>query len=156
SEFLRAVDAAVAPTARIASIESDLPGLAERITTRTTQTRAALAAQPTLGTLDTLADAWQSTRLMLSAWLDELTARAIKLDGQRAGLAALKETWTRTRAEVHSAGAPAPVVERIDTVLGELDTARAWVEKARSATLLLQDRVAREVMRCEEALVELV
>jgi len=99
SEFLRAVDAAVAPSARIASIESDLPSLVERITTRTTQTRASLAAQPTLGTLDTLTDAWQSTRLMLSAWVEELTARAIKLDEQRARLAALKETWTRTRAE---------------------------------------------------------
>ena len=155
SEFLRAVDAAVAPSARVASIESNFPGLAERITTRTTQTRAALAAQPTLGTLDTLTDTWQSTRLTLSAWVEELTARAIKLDEQRARLAALKETWTHTRAEARSAGAPAPIVERIDAVLGELDTARARVEKARSATLLLQDRVAREVMRCEEALVEL-
>jgi small-conductance mechanosensitive channel len=153
-DFRRSVDATVAPSARIASIESQLPALDTRIAERRDRMQLALSTQPSLLTLDALAESWQETRVELTGWVETLTARAILLDQQRARLQALKETWTRTRAEVRGAGAPKPIVDRTDGVLAAIETTRQRVDSARAETLVLQDRVARQLSRTQEAIVE--
>lgn len=151
-DFRRTVEATVAPTARVASIESQLPALDARIAERLGRTQLALSSQPSLLTLDALAESWQNTRIDLTDWVDVLTARAILLEQQRARLLALKETWTRTREEVRAAGAPKPIVERTEGVLDAIETTRRRLENARAETLVLQDRVARQLSRSQEAL----
>jgi potassium efflux system protein len=153
-DFRRTVEATLVPSAGVASIESQLPAVDARIAERLGRTQLALSNQPSLLTLDTLAESWQETRVDLSGWVDALTARAILLDQQRARLLALKETWTRTRAEVRAAGAPRPIVERTDSVLGAIETTRERLESARAATLVLQDRVAHQLSRSQEALLQ--
>ena len=153
-EFLRGVDATLAPGPHIESIEAELPALSERVAARFDQTRKALDEQPSLGALDSLTETWQSTRLGVAAWVETVTARAILLDEHRARLETLKETWTRTRQSARTADAPKPILDRIDAVLGAIETARQRVETARADTLLLQDRVVRELSRCQDALVE--
>ena len=154
-EFLRTVDEALAPSSRITSIEEQLPALGERLAARTDETRKALAGRPSLGKLDSLTEAWQSSRLSIAAWVETLTAQAIHLDDQRARLARLAETWTLTRRTVRDTEAPGPLLARIDAVLAAIEAARQRVEIARAAALVLQDRVTRELSRCEDALVEL-
>lgn len=154
-DFLRSVDATLAPNARITGIETDLPPLSERIGARLEQTRKTLEAQPSLGVLDSLADTWQPARLTLIDWVETLTTQATRLDAQRTRLQGFEETWTRTRADARAGAAPAPIIERIDAVLASLEAARRRVEAGRAATLVLQDRVARELSRCEEALAQL-
>lgn len=154
ADLLRSVDGTLAPSPRIESIEAELPALSARLAARLDQTRKTLDAEPSLGALDGLTEAWQSSRLTMAAWVEALTAQAIRLDEQGARLGSLKETWTRTRQSVRAAGAPGGVLERVDAVLAAIETARPRVEAARAATLVLQDRVARELSRCEDALVE--
>jgi len=153
-EFRRTAEATVAPSARIASIEAQLPALDARIAERLGRTQLALANQPSLLTLDALAESWQETRVELASWVETLTARAILLDQQRARLLVLKETWTRTGAEVRAARAPKPIVDRTDGVLAAIETTRRRLESARAETLVLQDRVARQLSRSQEAIVE--
>jgi potassium-dependent mechanosensitive channel len=153
-DFRRSVDATVAPSARIVSIESQLPALDTRIAERRDRMQLVLNTQPSLLTLDALAESWQETRVELTGWVEALTARAILLDQQRARLQALKETWTRTRAEVRAAGAPKPIVDRTDGVLAAIETTRQRLDSARAETLVLQDRVARQLSRTQEAIVE--
>lgn len=153
-DFRRSVDATVAPSARIASIESQLPALDTRIAERRDRMQLALSTRPSLLTLDALAESWQETRVELTGWVDTLTARAILLDQQRARLQALKETWARTRADVGVAGAPKPIVDRTDGVLAGIETTRQRLDSARAETLVLQDRVARQLSRTQEAIVE--
>ena len=153
-DFRRSVDATLAPSARIASIESQLPALDTRIAERRDRMQLALSTQPSLLTLDALAESWQETRVELTGWVETLTARAILLDQQRARLQALKESWTRTRAEVRAAGAPKPTVDRTDSVLAAIETTRQRLDSARAETLVLQDRVARQLSRTQEAIVE--
>ena len=153
-EFLRAVDATLAPSARIESIEAELPALSERIAVDRDQTRKALDERPSLGKLDSLIETWEAARLSIATWVETLTAQAIQLDEQRARLGRLEETWILTRRNVRDT-TPGPTLERIDTVLAAIETARKRVETARAAMLVLQDRVARELSRCEDALVEL-
>ncbi|HKA61150.1 MAG TPA: mechanosensitive ion channel domain-containing protein [Methylomirabilota bacterium] len=153
-DFRRTVEATVAPSARVASIESQLPALDARIAERLSRTELALSTDPSLLALDALAESWQATRVELTGWVDALTARAILLDQLRARLLALKETWTRTRAEVQAAGAPKPIVERTDGVLTAIETTRERLESARAETLVLQNRVARQLSRSQDAIVE--
>jgi small-conductance mechanosensitive channel len=154
-EFLRSVDEALAPSSRIESIEAELPALSRRIEALLDETRKALDSRPSLGKLDGLSETWQATRLGIAASIETLTAQAIRLDGQRARLATLKDTWSLTRRTVRQTEAPGPILERIDAVLAAIETARKRVETARAASLALQDRVARELSRCEDALAEL-
>jgi small-conductance mechanosensitive channel len=150
--FLRVLDAELSPAAPVARIASELPALSERLGERSARTSQTVASRPGLGTLDALADSWQSSRLVLTGWTETLTTRATWLDQQRERLAALRETWNQTRAQVRAARAPDPVLERVDTVLSSLASAQQQVGTQGTATLVLQDQVAREVARCAEAL----
>ncbi len=150
--FLRTLEAQLPPSPAVARIESELPGLSARLAERSGGTRDSLASRPGLGTLDALADSWESSRLILAAWRETLTTRGVGLDQQRERLGQLRETWRRTRASVRASRSPASVGERIDATLSSLESAQARLETQRTATLVLQERVAREVARCEEAL----
>ncbi|HEU4438947.1 MAG TPA: hypothetical protein VFT36_06835, partial [Methylomirabilota bacterium] len=154
-EFRRTVEETLAPGARVAGIEAQLPTVDARIEERLERTQRAVRNRPSLLTLDALTESWQSTRLDLTGWVETLTARAVLLDQQRARLLALKETWTRTQAEVRAARAPAPIVERTESVVAAIDDTRERLEKARAQALILQDRVARQLSRSQEALAQL-
>jgi small-conductance mechanosensitive channel len=84
-----------------------------------------------------------------------VTERADWLERQRAELAKLTATWARTRAEVRAAKAPPELSERIKDVLASLADAQARLEAERATTLVLQDRVARELSRADSALAEI-
>src|SRR5262249_23096034 len=60
--------------------------------------------------------------------------------------------WVQTRTEARASRAPAPVIERIDSVVAAIDASAARLQKERTATLVLQDRVVQEVARCEPVL----
>jgi small-conductance mechanosensitive channel len=149
--FLRTLDAQLPPDGPVARIESELPALSERLTQRFERTRRTIETRPGLGTVDALADSWQSSRLGLRARLDTLTTRAIWLDQQQQRLTQLEQTWNRTQ-EAYATGVPGYLIERVGAVRSALGAAQARVSSQREATLQLQDRVAREVTRCEEAL----
>jgi potassium-dependent mechanosensitive channel len=149
---LRALDVELSESPQIAEIEQELPGLTERLTARFNRTNQVVKAGSDLMSLDALAESWQSTRLGLAAWMKVLTRRAIWLEQELERLATLRVVWTRTREKAREAGVPAPVIERIDAVLSSLATARGRVESQRTTTLVLQDKVAQEMERSEQAL----
>ena len=130
-------------------IEQELPPLSERLAHRFEQTQQTIGSRHALGTLDALMDFWRSSRGGLSAWLATVTERADWLEQQRAELAKLTATWARTRTEVRSARVPPELSQRIMDVMAALVGAQARVEAERAATLVLQDRVARELTRID-------
>ena len=148
---LREIDTRLAADPDIAHVEAELPGLTERLAARAESTRLALEGEAALKTLDALTDSWQSTRLALADSAKALTDRARWLDEERDRLVALRETWSRTRTEA-GADTPKEVFTRIDEVFASLTQARARLATRRAEILLLQDRVAQEIRRCEDAL----
>jgi potassium-dependent mechanosensitive channel len=149
---LRALDTELSKSPQIAEIEEELPALTERLTERSSHTAQVVNGRTDLMTLDALAESWQSARLGLAAWMKLLTRRATWLEQELDKLATLRGVWTETRGKARQAAAPGPVIERIDGVLSSLATARGKVESQRAATLVLQDKVARELGRSEQAL----
>ena len=153
--FLRALDEQLAASPEIQRIERELPSLSGRLTDRFQHTQQTIESRSALGTLDALVDFWRSSRGGLATWMATVTERADWLEQRRAELAKLGATWSRTRAEVRTAKTPPELSERITDVLAALTRAQARVEAERAATLVLQDRVARELDRVDRALAQI-
>jgi potassium-dependent mechanosensitive channel len=149
------VDEQLPSSAQIKRIEQELSPLSERLAERFEQTRQTIGSRHALGTLDALMDFWRSNRGTLATWMATVTERADWLEHQRAELAKLAATWTRTRTEVRAAKAPPEVSQRIMDVLTALSGAQARVEAERATTLVLQDRIARELARADGALAQI-
>ena len=94
--------------------------------------------------------------MALAEWQGILTQRTAQLERELDRLAGLRARWTQTRTEAQAAGALAAVVQRVDAVLADLEATRAPLQAQRDATLVLQDTVAQEVARCEDALARIV
>jgi potassium efflux system protein len=153
--FLRSLDEQLLSGAQIKRIEQELSPLSERLADRFEQTKQTIGSRHALGTLDTLVDFWRSNRATLATWMATVTERADWLEQQRAELAKLGATWTRTRAEVRAAKAPPEVSQRIMDVLAAVAGAQARVEAERATTLVLQDRISRELTRADSVLAQI-
>jgi potassium efflux system protein len=152
ARLLRDFDTLVGKGATIETIEKRLPDFAARIAAQGEVTERQLEAAVAGSVLDGMTTQWQATRAELVGYVNILAERATALERAAQRLDALRETWTRGRADARASRAPTPVIERIDGVLASIANARSRLQEQRSATLVLQDRVAREVARCEGVL----
>ena len=152
SAVLRSVDEQLRPSAQITKIEGELGPLSEKLAERAEQTKRLIAANPGIGALDALTDSWQSGRLGLMSWMSIVTDRANWLEQQRTLLAKLSATWTLTRQELRVAKVPPEVLQRTLDTVGAITSAQGRVETQRAATLVLQDRIARELTRTDASL----
>ncbi len=155
TRVLRDLDALLAPGAGILAIQERLEETAERIAAQAEQTDRQLAHRPSGAALDSLTNQWQGVRAELATYVTVLGERATALERGLQRLAGLRETWTQTRTDARASRAPAPVLERIDGVLTAIDQAKPRLQQERGAMLVLQDRVAQHVVRCDEALMRL-
>lgn len=148
-KVLRDFDALLVPGPAIEVIDKQLPEIAARIAVETEGTGRQLEPQPAGATLDGLTAQWQTARAGLVGYVNVLAGRATTLEAALDRLTGLRETWTRTRADARASRAPAQVIQRIDSVLTAVAASRTRLEGQRAATLVLQDRAAQEVARCE-------
>ncbi len=152
AKTLRDFDAIAAPGPAIETIEKRLPDIDVRMAAQTEVTTRQLDTQPSGPTLDALTALWQTTRVELTGYVDVLTRKATDLEGAKDRLTSMRETWARTRTEARASRAPAQVIERVDGVVTAIDASATRMQKQRTATLVLQDRVVQEVARCEGVL----
>src|SRR5947209_2702284 len=150
---LRDLETLAVPSPAIGAIEKRLPEITAQIVGQTeTSSRLLDDAQPVAATLDGIATQWQATRAELAGYVTVLAERATAIEEALKNLTANRERWTRARADAVASRAPAQVIERIDGVLTAVAAARARLQTQRGAILILQDRVAQEVGRCEDML----
>jgi len=136
----------------IDSIEKRLPNITAQIGTQIEETDRQLDARASGAILDGLTARWQATRAEVGGYVNALAQRATALEGVLQRLTALRETWTRTRADARASQAPLRVIERIDGVLAAVAASRTRVQEQRTATLVSQDRFAQQLARCEGTL----
>ena len=140
------------PGLDVEDIEAQLPAARDWIRARLAGATQALATSPSANALANLTDSWQVTRSRLVAWSDTLTKRGTLLEQRRMQLEAMRTTWSATRANALQSQAPAPVVERIDSTMTRIAVARKSVDERLTDVLGLQDRVVRELARCDDVL----
>ena len=149
TRLLREVDALLAPSPVIASIEARWPKITARIASDLEVTNGRLENHASAPLVDTLTAQWQETRAEMGTYVNILAERATALEVEISRLTTLEETWTRARGDARTSRAPGQVVERINSVLAAVAVSRVRLQEARAATLVSQDRFAQEVARCE-------
>jgi small-conductance mechanosensitive channel len=155
TRVLRDLDVLLVPGPGIVAIQGRLEDTAERISEQAEQTNRQLANRPSGTVVDTLANQWQAIRAELATYVTVLGERATSLERGLQRLAALRETWAHARTDARASRAPAPVLDRIDGILTAIDQAKPRLQQERGAMLVLQDRIAQYVVRCDEALAQL-
>ena len=136
----------------VQDIEARLPAAGEWIRGRLAGTTQALASSPSANALATLADSWRVMRGRLAAWNDILTRRATQLEQGANQLEAMRATWSASRAKAVASRAPAAVIARIDTTMAAIVAAQGGVGERLTHVLGVQDRVVREIARCDDVL----
>ncbi len=150
--LLRNIETLLAPDADIEAIRQRLPELTGQINARLQETTQSLEGHPSIEALDALFTSWQRIRSELAKALERLTQRATRLEDELERLAGILGIWKRTRADAAASKAPGPVLERIDALLAAIPQAQKRLREERSAVLVLQDQVARQLASCEDGL----
>jgi small-conductance mechanosensitive channel len=151
-KVLRDLEALLAPGAGIVAIQDRLPEIEERLAAQGQATDREVDGGPTVSRLEALASQWQSARAEVATYVNVLGERATALERGLQRLTAMREQWNQARTDARASRAPAPVVDRIAGILTSIDQTRGRLQQERAAMLVLQDRVARQVERCDEAL----
>src|SRR3989442_1361663 len=152
---LRQLDALLVRPPEVEAIERELPPVVVRLRERSEETTVGLAGAPSLTVVDVLVDGWEGARQALLEWVDVLTRRATRLEGERQRVDGVVDRWRRAGDDAREGKAPAAVTERVDSVLAALDGARWRLEAERDAILALQGRVAALLAQAEDALAAL-
>jgi len=151
AKLIRDLEASLLPGPVVGTIEKRLPEIAERLASLQDRTSGQLDASTT-GTLNELTDRLRTTRDSLVAYVETLAQRARSIEEALKRTSTLRETWTRARTDAAASRAPKAVIDRIDDVLAALANFRDHIQAQRAATLVLQDRIARDVAHCEAML----
>jgi potassium-dependent mechanosensitive channel len=146
---LRSIDQ-IAAGPDVQQIEAQLPVADAWIRERLVGTTQTLASSPSANGLATLTDSWRVMRGRLAGWNDVLTRRATQLQQAAAQLEAMRATWSASRATAVESHAPATVIERVDATLGAIATAQRSVGERLAHILGVQDRVVRQIARCDD------
>jgi len=150
--LLRSLEAETISAPEIEAIKRELPQVSASLTSREHEAKLVLESEPPLARLDSLTDSWKSARLDLRRWVELLTARATRLEYALARLTEMRQTWPRARTDARGSRAPAQVVERTEAVLAAVEVAVRSVGTSRTATLVLLDQAAQQMVRCDETL----
>lgn len=145
----------LAADSRVTDVENQLHEVSEWIRVRLVATTQALDSSPSPSGLATLSDSWILMRGRLAEWNQMLTRRATELERELSQFEALRATWSVSRAEGLTSGAPAPVLDRINTTLAAIVVARETLGDRRARVLRLQDRVVKETDRCDDVLAKI-
>ena len=150
--LLRNIDALLAPDPDVETIRQRLPELSVQIDSRLDETAQKLEGRPSIESLEELFTSWQKMRGGLAGGLEKLTLRATRLEEELDRLSRILESWKRTRTDARASKAPAAVLERVDGLLSGIPGFEKRLREERSAVLVLQDQVARQLARCEDGL----
>ncbi len=104
---LRDVRASQTDAPEIREIRESLPELKNDLDARATETNQLLSARPSLETLRTTEQSWQSLTKNIAAWKENLKTQIVALDRQLAELKTLGETWRKTAESLTQAETPA-------------------------------------------------
>jgi small-conductance mechanosensitive channel len=115
-----------------------------------------LQENPSLATLQTLHEVWQTRRERIDAWLQLLTERALDLKRVLNRLAGLNATWTQTQKSAREEKAPEETLQQIETVLNAIQAAQVPLHATHDRLLGLQSLISEALKRCDDTLTHIV
>ena len=155
TKLLRDLEALAAPVPALVAIQARLPEVRAKLGPEFKSTIEILEQGPPIGIQDRLTQSWQTSASELAGWQELVTPRATQLEREMQRLDGLRATWALTRTEAQASRAPTPVLANVNAVIADLEAARVRLQAQRAVTLVLQDQVAEQVKRCQEALAQI-
>lgn len=148
---LRALEERVAPKGAADAIEAGLPAIAQRIADAQLETREQVGTASSMTVLTNLADLWLGIQGDLKERADRLRIRGAEVGAILDQLAALADTWTRTRDEARRTKAPPALLRRTDEALAAIAKTQGLASARRSALLTVQVKVGEQLTLVEVA-----
>ena len=152
--LLSTLSANFAPSPEIEKVQESLAEVSKQIDEEFADTADTLRQQPTLATLQAQQARWHQRHQRVTEWLTLLTQRAVDLRITLDRLAHMRQTWALTRNRALASQSPAQILQQIEAVMAAIDAQRTAFKTQRDAVLDLQSGIAKELARCDEALLQ--
>lgn len=149
---LREIAAGASPDAATAAVEQDLPALVDEINARLDETARTVEGSTSLDSLRSFEADWRTLTKDLPGWRNDLIARARELEGDLTQLDDLISRWEKTLGELRSTDAPPEIITRIEEILRASAVTRQLITGERTRVIALQNRLAEQQTRVNEAL----
>ncbi|MHC4093199.1 MAG: mechanosensitive ion channel domain-containing protein, partial [Planctomycetota bacterium] len=149
---LREIRAGLVSDTIVAGIDSTLQSAVEIIGERRQDLSEDRLAALYLSELEDLEQQWLGYQATLDQWRSTLEGQTQSLDERRARLASIREDWQLTRDTAAAEELPAALVERVRSVLREIDALDAEVRRPRDRLLTLQNQIADQSIIVSEVL----
>jgi small-conductance mechanosensitive channel len=149
---LRAMTEEITDQTAFSALEGEVFQYGHRIADRWKETDQILAAAPRRAPLVTLASSWRALRTELVGLRTQVDRHAQQRAADLATLARLQGLWSWTLDHARAAGAPEPVLGRVQATLAAIDATRAQVATRHGRILVLQDAVSRAAQACDDAI----
>jgi small-conductance mechanosensitive channel len=151
-QVLRRAREQLAPEVRITSIEAALPGVTARLQEESDALEELLPSGPSSEALQEAKRGFRAGGEQLGAWRRLLTSRIENLESPLAEIGQLQHQWKLTQEEARRSGAPGAVLEQVAGVRSGLQGVSEKLKDRRGQLLALQNQIAREELRIEEAI----
>jgi small-conductance mechanosensitive channel len=133
-------------------IAASLPAATTEIDSRLQESKRTLSPGASLDAMRESEGSWQKIEDEIGEWTKTLTNCGTRLDGDLARLPALRAVWKSTLDLARGSAAPPEIIQRIDTILTQIDSTKTSLQKDRAGVLTLQSSVAEQSQRVQEAL----
>lgn len=152
SSTLKEIASGVSSDTAAEAVERDLPALTDEINARLEETAQVVAGATSLDKLRSFQSDWSLLTKNLPEWKNDLTARARKLEGNLKQLDDLSAKWQKTLEELRNTETPPEVLARIEEIIQTAAQTRKAIEAQQSRVVALQNRVAEQQKRVDDAI----
>ena len=149
---LKEIASGASPDAATAAIEKDLPTLIDEINARLDETARTVEGSSSLDSLRSFESDWRTLTRNLPSWRNDLTVRARELESDLGQLDDVISKWQKTLDELGAADAPPEISGRIEEILRRAAETRMLITGERSRVIALQNRLAEQQTRVNDAL----
>lgn len=152
SSTLKEIAAGASSDPATEAIERDLPALTDEINARLEETAQVVEGSTSLDKLRSFESDWQTLTKNLPDWKNDLTARARKQETDLKRLDDLSEKWQKTFEQLKKIETTPEVLARVEEIIQTAANTRRQITAQQARLVALQNRVAEQQARVEEAL----
>jgi len=148
---LRSLSRSLLDGAAIAALEAEVALYTRRAASHWDETERLLARNLRTTALDSVNASWTALHADLEDLDERIAARVRHREAELASLVALHASWTHALDVGRTDGAPAAVLDRLQSTVAAIEATQPQLEQRRAALLVLQDAVSRASQHCDDA-----
>ncbi len=138
------------PDLATADILTKLPSTVRSLEQMRQGPEGRISAEISLQNLAAMRRQWALYRIQLGVWQGIVERRAQAMETARESLSQLRETWETTGREATKAGAPRVLLQRVQSILSQIQGTEARLKAQRTSILELQDQITTQLLAIDQ------